>query len=1145
MSTEIISFENRIKKAYAAFYESVTVGKEHDVRTRFIRHFVIDGLGYPENCYLNEKDWADIWLLDKAPLERPTKRDKDTSRLRILPVAIIETKDFDLPNEKLASRENISQAFSYALKTRAATRYVGLTNFKRLLVWRFEAPYDLDHIPRPIADVNLEAELQHSVFVSRLQELACISYEEIVKTYDDFTASSNIDLAVDENFDLFTSVVKWKILDENLIPLFRSLAEKLGEEHETYKDKRQRLEYLKNTKTDGKVSLADFDRQIRLLESSYEAAIKFCVNYERWKNTVYSPSSKVKDPERIDRFARETAYTLLSRMLLVRIAESKRLLKQKLSNGGLTSVLSLITQVNEAFKHVLHLAFRDARYIYEHLFLDGLYDWYWEKDGEINTAIKKCLWFLNQYDFANVRRDVFKHVYQHHMDSEERKKIGEYYTPDEVVGYILDKVGFEGSKDLRQAKIVDPACGSGTFLVEAINRMKEASTSLSPKEIIFMVAGRKSATTREKGNIFGFDIMPFAVYLCESNLLFQLIKEITAVKEKEPGFSLDKFQVYRTNSLLPPSAEEKMDEFIADIEAGEIEAIRRMKFQYVVGNPPYVEVENLKDKKAEIIHDLKIMFPELRKKSIGRLELYIAFLARSILWLEEGGKLGFIVSAKFLSTGNGQWLRELILDQCVIEEIVDLMRVQVFKQNVYPLILILRKEPDEGKRNANSIKVRIVFSNDLSLLKAVKSQQTVDAPEYKESEKFISYKIPQLWFRSNPRSIFEINCSGTLKGIRDKIADPTNTIPLQKIMDIRQGVIAGGNKKWKARLEKLGFREYGENFTLSEKDLPSVPANDRAFLKRLVNGDSVGEFVSDWKSFPLYLVYDKDYLTAPREEAVFEQKEKLILMAKPRYLQASLDYDSTYVTNDTYVARWRENPEYRPDIKYLLGLMNSKVLDLFYKIRHCEYVRGGWFVRYGIFFDELPIRKVDADTEKEIVSIVEDLIKTRAKIADDKQKLTSLASMLEASNAPTTTAGLSTIVDLKSRTGGQEFVETLSLRDKTIYFNKQRTVSIRFASQEAARFALELFKESFEKLKNRTLDEVMSSAKLPTDTCALQKVENYVKQRHQMVNRLSKKVEQLKSQLDRKVAEIYGLQEQFDLMLNALKALGGDIQEAD
>lgn len=1144
MQSGIADFENRMRKAYGKFYKSVTVGKEHDTRGRFIQHVIQEGLGYPEDCYLNEKDWADILLLDRPPVGIAPKGSREPRFRGVFPIVIIETKEFNTPNNKLLTKENYDQASGYARKTRAVTRYTCLTNFKRFAIWEVSAPNSVSQVPKPIVDVDLEAEHHHSVFSSKLRELACISYEEVLRTYDDFAVSASIDLSSDENFNLFTSVVKWKILDETLIPLFRTLAEKLLDEYQDYETKHKQFAYLKNANNASgsadRISVGDIDRQIRLLESSYQGAIRLHDNYVRWELTVYSPVSKAKKEERIEKFARETSYTLLSRMLLVRIAESKGLLRQKLSDGGLLSAVGLITQVNEAFKHVLYLAFKDARYIYEHLFLDGIYDWYWEKDGLLNSALKKCLWYLNQYDFSNIKRDVFKHVYQHHMSLLERKRIGEYYTPDEVVWYILDRVGIVSSEDLRQIKILDPACGSGTFLIETINRVKEMAINLSPKEILYMVAGRKGETAREKGNVFGFDIMPFAVYLCESNLLFQVINEIAAIKKKDPSFALDKFQVYRTNSLLPISQEQKMDAYLADIDSEEIESVRRMVFDKVIGNPPYVEVENLRDKKKEILHDLKTMFPSVKTPK-GRLELYIAFLARSVTWLKSGGKLGFIVSSKFLSTQNGKWLRELILNECVIEEIVDLMRVHVFEQDVYPLILILRKEQNSEVRNNNCINVRILLTDQLSFLNEIKTAEIRDSPDYDIKAKFICYSVPQLWFKSNFGSVFELNCSRTLKRMRDKVTDPASTLPLNKIMDVRQGVIAGGDQKWRERLRQLGLDEYGQNFTVTEADLCKVPASDRPYLKKLVNGDSVGSFVSNWRTHPLYLVYDPEHLTAPREPSVFEQDEKLILMAKPRFLQASLDHDSIYVTNDTYIARWRDDAEYKPNIKYMLALLNSKVLDLFYKIRHCEYVRGGWFVRYGVFFDELPIKKVNADQEKEIVSLVDRIVKTRTDIVTAEEAFASKLKMLKASRAPTTTGGLSTLIDLTHRTGGDKIVERISTQDQIISFNKDKTCAIKCTSKEAAGFVYELIKEEFASLKNRTLDEVMALIKLPTNAASLHIVQKYIRKTGKTLERAEKELATLRELLDEKVADIYGLGDEINLIRNALKVISGDI----
>lgn len=154
-----------------------------------------------------------------------------------------------------------------------------------------------------------------------------------------------------------------------------------------------------------------------------------------------------------------------------------------------------------------------------------------------------------------------------------------------------------------------------------------------------------------------------------------------------------------------------------------------------------------------------------------------------------------------------------------------------------------------------------------------------------------------------------------------------------------------------------------------------------------------------------------------------------------------------------------------------------------------------------------------------------------------------MTSLMDASKVHTTTAGLSTIVDLKPRKGGNEFVESLSLRDRTIYFNKQRTASISCISKETAEFVHELMKENFEMLKNRTLDETVSLLRLPADYDSLRQMETYVKQKKQSVKKFSGKIERLKEQLDNKVAEIYGLGEEFSIIQNAFKIIGGEIQE--
>ena len=236
------SFAIRVKGAYYDFLKSVIPGtSEHDVRSRFIQHFIRKGLGYPEKCIINEKKWADIWLLEKPPVSK-TKKDKESYSLRTLPIVVIETKAIDMKNELLSQEANIQQAFKYVAP--GATKYVALTNFRRLILWRIENSLEPQSLREAIADVYVEAEATHALFSSQLNKLIPIFFEEITKVYDDFFSSPRISLSESKNFEAFTKIVKWKILDESLIPQFERLATFLSKKYSEYQEKERGFKQL-------------------------------------------------------------------------------------------------------------------------------------------------------------------------------------------------------------------------------------------------------------------------------------------------------------------------------------------------------------------------------------------------------------------------------------------------------------------------------------------------------------------------------------------------------------------------------------------------------------------------------------------------------------------------------------------------------------------------------------------------------------------------------------------------------------------------------------------------------------------------------------------------------------------------------------
>ena len=134
---------------------------------------------------------------------------------------------------------------------------------------------------------------------------------------------------------------------------------------------------------------------------------------------------------------------------------------------------------------------------------------------------------ISTYDFNNVDEDVLKGVYQELIDLDTRHALGEYYTPDWLCERIVRE--FEFTKN---DKILDPACGSGSFLRAAIHRVKELNPEISVEEL--------------NNNIYGIDIHPLSVQIAKTTMLLALGKEVTHAKKPVH------LNIIMANTLLAP-----------------------------------------------------------------------------------------------------------------------------------------------------------------------------------------------------------------------------------------------------------------------------------------------------------------------------------------------------------------------------------------------------------------------------------------------------------------------------------------------------------------------------------------------------------------------------------------------------------------
>lgn len=156
-------------------------------------------------------------------------------------------------------------------------------------------------------------------------------------------------------------------------------------------------------------------------------------------------------------------------------------------------------------------------------FLEGdIFAWYlsaWNKD--IADCVRELVEKFDSYDPNTLSvdpeesRDLLKHIYQDLIPKTVRHDLGEYYTPDWLAEETVSRSGYDGNPDLR---ILDPACGSGTFLVVIINRVK-AWFAANRHTCGF---GERELLEKILSNITGFDLNPLAVMASRVNVLLSL-----------------------------------------------------------------------------------------------------------------------------------------------------------------------------------------------------------------------------------------------------------------------------------------------------------------------------------------------------------------------------------------------------------------------------------------------------------------------------------------------------------------------------------------------------------------------------------------------------------------------------------------------
>ncbi len=247
----------------------------------------------------------------------------------------------------------------------------------------------------------------------------------------------------------------------------------------------------------------------------------------------------------------------------------------------------------------------------------------------------------------------------------------------------MARTGIASDPEIMQKRILDPACGSFTFGVRATLPILKAGAHLSPETQIELV--RKC--------LRGQDINPFSVFLSHLSLLFSLLDLYLKAKKSNPQFVIKPMDVALQNSLtlgLPTPREIGGQDDDGDAEGKAEEAER---FDYVVGNPPFVRNERLPEQDREV---LNVQFADLAVRNTD-LSVYFLYAATKYL-AKDGALVGMVAPIGIANTQMAAYLRNFLRDYEILELVsLEWCAKQVFPgADIVPMLIFVRnrKRPE-------------------------------------------------------------------------------------------------------------------------------------------------------------------------------------------------------------------------------------------------------------------------------------------------------------------------------------------------------------------------------------------------------------------------------------------------------------------
>lgn len=585
-----------------------------------------------------------------------------------------------------------------------------------------------------------------------------------------------------------------------------------------------------------------------------------------------------------------------------------------------------------------------------------------------------------------------------------RKRDGVVYTPDYIARFIVDQtlgthcreifaeilsryaakgakadddpIAWRSAKAERQAwdeyrdrltalRIVDPACGSGVFLIMAFDYLKAELAQVNTKIADLSgsgMAGDLLAPDSEilTHNLFGVDVNSESVEIAKLSLWIKTARRGKVLDTLDAnlrvGDSLieDSSYAYRSHGFVWKDA---FPQVFAD--GG---------FDVVLGNPPYVRMELIKpmkpwlEKRYEVVSD--------------RADLYAYFFERGIKLLKPGGRLGFISSSTFFKTGSGSPLRDFLRQKASLETVVDFGDHQIFEGvTTYPAILTMRAGPPPDGHDLKFWKIgqmpadsfadayadaakpfpqdalrRDSWELEGDDLRALRTKITLGKPTLKDV-----YGSPLYGIKTGLNEAFVIDTPTKEQLCRD---DPRSAELLKPFLEGKD------LKRWRAEPRGLWIIYIPKN-RLQIDDYPAIRDWLLPFKSKLENRAT-----------------KQEWFELQQAQEAFSGGFEAI---KINYLDIatknpfSMDHTGSYLANTAYAVP--------SSCFFLLGVLNSRIFWFFYAALSAQ-IRGGYSRLLYQFIIQTPIPSATDAQKAEVGALAESAQAAAEKRYDLQQSIT-------------------------------------------------------------------------------------------------------------------------------------------------------------